>query len=152
MCSMTMETKRPLKSRPRYQLLQTPTPNSHKRSHPHNNKNAESDTRPKTPTTLKTPFFSNNHITGVDITQRTIEVANVVVINNKRITTPVTFQFHPPRNSSNFSISRAHQNIFEALELLDPTLKFVTFHGTHIDTFDQHKTNTHLRLKIYIMK
>ena len=89
--------------------------------------NAESDTRNTTPTTLKTPLPMNNNTKGVDITQRTIEVANAVVINNNRITTPVTFQFRPPSKSSNVSISRAHQNIFEALKLLGPTLKFVTF-------------------------
>ena len=109
---------------------------SQKKSPPQQ-KNTESDTRPTTPTTLKTLFPSNHQTNDVDITQRTIEVANAVVINNNRITTPVTFQFRPPRNSSNFSISRSHQNIFEALKLLDPTLRFVTFHGTHIDTIEQ---------------
>ena len=109
---------------------------SQKKSPPQQ-KNAESETRTTTPTTLKTPSPSNHHNNGIDITQRTIEVANAVVINNNRITTPVTFQFRPPRHSPNFSISGAHQNIFEALKLLDPTLKFVTFHGTHIDTIEQ---------------
>ena len=99
--------------------------------------NVESDTRTTTPTTLKTPFLVNHHTKGVYITQRTIEVANAVVINNNGITNPVTFESRPPSNSSNVSISRAHQNIFEALKLLDPTLEFVTFQWTHIDTIEQ---------------
>ena len=127
---------------------------SQKKSPPQQ-QNSESDTRTTTPTTLKTPFPSNHHNNGIDITQRTIEVANAVVINNNRITAPVTFQFHLSRNSPNFSISGAHQNILEALKLLDPTLKFVTFHGTRIDTieiFHQHKTTTHLSPSISTRK
>lgn len=114
----------------------TPTSKSHKRIKLHIKKNAESDTRTTSFTVLKTQFPANHHTKGVDITQRTIEVAIAVVINNNRITTPVTFQFRPPSNSSKFSISRAHRNIFEALKLLDPTLKFDTFQGTHIDTIE----------------
>ena len=79
----------------------------------------------------------NHHTKDVDITQRTIEVANTVVININRITSSITFQVRPSSNSSNFIISRAHQNIFEALKVLDPTLKFIIFQGTHIDTIEQ---------------
>ena len=73
-------------------VLTTPTPNiklSQKKSTTQQ-QNAENDTRTTTPMTLKTPFPLNHHTKGVDITQRTIEVANAVVINNNSITTPVT--------------------------------------------------------------
>ena len=83
---------------------------------------------------------------NIDTNQKTIEVANTIVFNNNKINTPVTFQFRPPTNNLNFSVSRAQQNIFEALELIDPTLKFVIFQGTHIDTIEQFSSHTeHLR-------
>ena len=76
----------------------------------------------------------------------------------------MTFQFCPPSNTSEFSVSKAHQNTFEALKLLDPTLKFVTFQETHIDTIEQfpstqdtctstfkeiHKENDNSRVYVY---
>ena len=85
----------------------------------------------------KNSSSTDDDTNGVDVTQRTIEVANTVVINNERITTPVIFQFCPPSNTLEFSVSKVCRNIFEALKLLDPTLKFVTFQGTHINTIEQ---------------
>ena len=72
-------------------------------------KKTESKTRKTTLATLKTPNHPNNDTKGVDVSQRTIAVANVAVINNHRITTPVTFQFRPPNNTSEFSVSKVHQ-------------------------------------------
>ena len=132
---MKMKKKRALKKRSTHRQTQTPT--YHKTIHLLNKKKAENKTRKTTPATLKHSDCPNNVTKGVDVTQRTIEVANAAVINNDRITTPVTFQFRPPNNTSEFSVSKAHQNIFEALKLLDPTLKFVTFQRTHIDTIEQ---------------
>ena len=101
---------------------------------------ADSATRNTTPATLKTPFQPKDDTKDVNIAQRTIEIANATVINNERIATPVTFRFRPSNNSSKFSVSVAHQNIFEALKLLDPTLKFVTFEGIHIDTIEKFRS------------
>ena len=103
---------------------------------PTQQKKAESKHRNTTPATLNTPVSPKDDTNGVDITKRTTEVADAGVINNERITTPVTFQFRPPSNTSEFSLSKAHQKIFEALKLLYPNLKFVTFQGTHIDTIE----------------
>ena len=115
----------------------SPHPNLSQNNTPSQPKKAERKIRKTTPATLKTPDQPIKNTQGLDVTQRTIEVANAAVINNNRITTPVTFQFRPPNNISEFSVSKAHQNIFEALKLLDPTLKFVTFNGAHVDTIEQ---------------
>ena len=118
--------------------LMTPISNlklAHKKP-PSQLKKSEIDTSITIPVTVKTPFPENENEKEVDITQKTIEVANAVIVNTNRITTLVTFQFRPPINGSNVSVSRSHQNIFEVLKLLDSILKFVTFHQTHIDTIE----------------
>jgi len=80
----------------------------------------ESKNRNTTPATLKTPVQPKDDTKGVDITQRTIEVADTAVINNERITPLVAFQFRPPSKTSEFSVSKAHQNISEALKTIRP--------------------------------
>ena len=72
-------------------------------------KKSESDTSTRTLVTLKIPFPVKENANGVDITQRTIKIVNAVVVNTNRITTPVTFQFRPSINGSNFSVSRSQQ-------------------------------------------
>ena len=71
------------------------------------------------------------------MTQRTIEVATAAVIVNNRITTPITLQLRPSRGSTNLNVLKAHQNIFSAMKLIDPTLKIITFQNDTIDTTDQ---------------
>ena len=70
-------------------------PNHHPNLSQHNTpsqpKKAERKIRKITPDTLKTPDQPIKNTQGIDVTQRTIEVANAAVINNNRITTPVTF-------------------------------------------------------------
>ena len=100
-----------------------PQPQLITKQYTYTTKKAENKTRKTTLATLKTSNYPNNNTKGGDVTQRTIEVANAAIINNDRITTPVTFHFRPPNNTSNFSVSDAHQSIFEELKLLDPTLK-----------------------------
>ena len=71
------------------------------------------------------------------MTQRTIEIATVAVIVNRRITTPVTLQLRPSKESTNLNVLKAHKNIFSAMKLIDPTLKLITFQNEIIDTTDQ---------------
>ena len=71
------------------------------------------------------------------MTQRTIEIATATVIVNHRITTPVTLQLRPYKGSTNLNALKAHKNIFSAMKLIDPTLKFITFQNETIDTIYQ---------------
>ena len=68
----------------------------------------ESKNHNTTPATLKTPVPPKDDTKGVDITQRTIEVANIAVINNERI----KLQYH-----SNF----VHQATLQNSAFLKPT-------------------------------
>ena len=82
--------------------------------------------------TLKDPELPPN--TNNTMTQRTIEIATAAVIVNYRITTPVTLQLRPSKGSTNLSVLKAHENIFSAMKLIDPTLKLITIQNDIIDT------------------
>lgn len=60
-------------------------------------------------------------------TQRTIEEATNTVIVHNKITTPVTFQRRPSKGSTNLYVLNAHQNIFPAMQLIESTLRIITF-------------------------
>ena len=70
--------------------------------------------------TLKSPVLPEANNT---MTQRTIEVATTAVIVNSIITTSITLQLRSSRGSTNLNVLKAHQNIFSAMKLIDPTLK-----------------------------
>ena len=76
------------------------------------------------------------------MTQITIEIATVAVVVNRRITTPVTLQLRPSKESTNLNVLKAHKNIFSAMKLIDPTLKLITFQKDIIDTTDQFLSST----------
>ena len=84
--------------------------------------------------TLKSPVLPEGNNT---MTQRTIKVSTAAVIVNNRITTPITLQLRPSRGSTNLNVLKAHQHIFSAMKLIDPTLKIITFQNEIIDTTDQ---------------
>ena len=119
--------------------LTTPTPNTKlsQKNQLHNNKNTKSDTCIKTSVTLETPFPVDDN-TKVLTSPRERSRSQTQL---KLITIELLPQLHSNSTrqeiAEKFSISRTHQNIFEALKLLYPTLKFVTFQGTHIDTIKQ---------------
>ena len=99
---------------------------------------------------MKSPFegeFSPDN----NLTQRTIAVASTAVINNNRITTPIKFQFHPPKDSTSFNVAQAHNNIISAMKMIDGTLKIITFDIKTIDSIGQFLTlkTTLLHSKTY---
>ena len=55
---------------------------------------------------FKAEFSSDNNLT-----QRSIVVASTAVINNKSTTTPITFQFRPPKDTTSFNVAQA-RNFF----------------------------------------
>ena len=100
-----------------------------------NEQNKNQEKNPNTDViTLKSPVLPEVNNTT---TQRTIEVATVAVIVNNRRTTPITLQLGPSRGSTNLNVLKAHQNIFSAMKLIDPTLKIITFQNEIIDTTAQ---------------
>ena len=89
--------------------------------------------------TFKSPVLPEANIT---MTQRTIEVGTSAVILNNIIIIPVTLQLRPSKGSTNLNVLKAHQNIFSAIKLIDPTLKPITFQNETIDTTDQFLSST----------
>ena len=71
------------------------------------------------------------------MTQRTIEVATATVIVNNKITTPVTLQQKPSKDTTNLNVLKVHHNISSAMKLIDPTLKIITFQNKTIDISNQ---------------
>ena len=90
--------------------------------------------------TLKTPVEIDDVDTNTSpaslLIQITIEVASTAVIINNRITTPATLQIRPKNGKSSIEIAQVHLNIFHAMQIIDPTLKIITFQNESIDTFD----------------
>ena len=85
--------------------------------------------------TLKDPELPPN--ANNTMTQRTIEIATATVIVNHRITTSVTLQLRPSKGSTSLNVLKAHENIFFAMNIIDPTLKLITFQNETINTTDQ---------------
>ena len=110
----------------------TPPSNENEATHDQN-KNKEKHTTTDV-ITLKSPILPESNNT---MTQPTIEVATAAVIVNNRITTPVTLQIRPTKGSTNINVLKAHQKIFSAMKLIDPTLKIITFQNETIDSTDQ---------------
>ena len=110
----------------------TPPSNENEATHDQN-KNKEKHTTTDV-ITLKIPILPEANNTKA---QRTIEVAMAAVIVNNRITTPVTLQIRPTKGSTNINVLKAHQKIFSAMKLIDPTLKIITFQNETIDSTDQ---------------
>ena len=110
----------------------TPPSNENEATHDQN-KNKEKHTTTDV-ITLKSPILPESNNT---MTQPTIEVATAAVIVNNRITTPVTLQIRPTKGSTNINVLKAHQKIFSAMKLIDPTPKIITFQNETIDSTDQ---------------
>ena len=60
------------------------------------------------------------------LTQRTIEVAIVVITVNIRIITPVILQLLSKAGSSNLNVAQVHRNILYTMKLTKPILKIIT--------------------------
>ena len=58
--------------------------------------------------------------TNNTMTQRTNEIATVVIVNN-RITTPAILQLRPTKSSTNLNVLKVYKKIFSAMKLIDPT-------------------------------
>ena len=79
-------------------------------------------------------FFENEEENNI---QRTIELASVAVIVNKRITTPVILEIRPNHGSSTLNVAKTHRNICSTMKLNDTTLKIITSQNVNIDTLLQ---------------
>ena len=54
---------------------------------------------------LKSPFEAE-FSTDDNVTQQTIAVASTAVMNNDRVTTPITLQFRPPKDAPSFNVAQ----------------------------------------------
>ena len=90
--------------------------------------------------TLKTSYEAG-FSTDKNLTQQKIAVASTAVVNNNIITTPIAFQFHPPKDAAPFNVVQAHKHIFSAMKMIDETIKFITFDNKTIDFIDQFPDN-----------
>ena len=79
---------------------------------------------------------SQNEDTGTTLIDRTLQLATLVVIINKRITTPVTLELKPVKGKSTVNVALSHLNIFIAMRKTDLTLKLITENAS-IDTVMQ---------------
>ena len=71
-----------------------------------------------------------------------ITIATATVISNNRVTTPITLQFRPSKNSTLFNVAHAHEKISSEIEIFDATLKFITFDKKTIDSIDHFPSET----------
>ena len=72
---------------------------------------------------------------------------------NNIITTPVTLQLRPSKGSTNINVLKAHQKIFSAMTLVDPTLKSLLFKTNKLTpriNFNPPNQSTLPRSKIFI--
>ena len=68
--------------------------------------------------------------------QRIIDISTTAVRINKIFTTLVTLESRPSKDTSNLNVAQTHRNIFMALKLIEPTLKFLTPRNFTIDSLD----------------
>ena len=121
-----------------FDIVNTTPPSTENGATSEGNKNEEKRSENKV-ITMKDPVVpvEANSTTTQRITE---EATNTVIVKNK-ITTPVTFQHRPSKGSTNLNVLKAHQHIFSALQLIEPTLRIITFHNETIDTSDQFQSS-----------
>ena len=99
---------------------------------------------------IKNDSVNNNTVSEVSTkAQRTIDIATAVVRINKRFTTPVTLENFPSNGVSNRNATQAHRNIFMALKLIEPPVKFITPGNTTIDSHDDFPSETYNYTSIF---
>ena len=68
------------------------------------------------------------------MTQRTIEITTTAVIINNRVTTLVKLELWPSKGCTHLNVLKVHKHIFSAMNLINITLKLITFQNETIDT------------------